>query len=69
MASDGGVTLVGAWLVASKHRTRRYWGFGTFMLSNALWIGWGVHTSSWALIVLQVGLFAMNVRGAKENPA
>jgi hypothetical protein len=62
------VTLVAAWLVASKHRSRRYWGFGTFILSNVLWIVWGAHTSSYALIVLQIGLFLMNVRGARENP-
>lgn len=62
------VTLLAAWLVASKKRRRRYWGFGIFMLSNALWILWGWHTSSYALIVLQVGLFFMNVRGARDNP-
>jgi hypothetical protein len=38
------------------------------MSSNALWILWGWHTSSYGLIVLQVGLFAMNVRGVRENP-
>ena len=62
------VTLVAAWLVASTRRRRRYWGFGTFIASNLLWILWGWHTSSWALIVLQVGLFFMNVRGARDNP-
>ena len=62
------VTLTGAWLVASKHRHRRYWGFGVFIASNVLWILWGLHTAAWALIALQVGLFVMNVRGARENP-
>ncbi len=62
------VTLVAAWLVASKRRRRRYWGFGTFLLSNILWVLWGWHTASWALIVLQIGLCFMNVRGARENP-
>jgi hypothetical protein len=62
------VTLVAAWLVASKHRSWRHWGFAIFILSNLLWIAWGWHTSSYALIVLQVGLFFMNWRGARQNP-
>jgi hypothetical protein len=61
-------TLVAAWFVASKHRVRRHWGFGLFIVSNVLWIVWGWHTSSYALIVLQLGLFVMNLRGSKENP-
>jgi hypothetical protein len=32
-----------------------------------LWITWGWHTHAWALITLQVGLFALNVRGAAKN--
>jgi len=62
------VTLVAAWLVASKRSHRRHWGFWLFVLSNALWIAWGWQAHSYALIVLQVGLFAMNVRGMRENP-
>ncbi len=62
------VTLVAAWLVASKHPSRRHWGFAVFILSNVLWILWGWHSASYALIVLQVGLFLMNLRGARENP-
>jgi len=63
------VTLLAAWLVASKLRTRRSWGFGLFIVSNALWIVWAWHTSSYALIVLQIGLFVTNVRGVRTNPA
>jgi hypothetical protein len=62
------VTLVAGWLVASKRSRRRYWGFWTFILSNVLWVVWGWHTSSYALVALQGGLFCMNVRGAGENP-
>ncbi len=61
------VTLLAAWLVASKRRGRRRWGFALFILSNVLWIAWGWHTSSYALIALQVGLFFMNMRGEQEN--
>ena len=61
------VTLAAAWLVASKSRTRRRAGFWVFLASNALWIGWAIHTQAWALLVLQVGLAFMNVRGERRN--
>lgn len=61
------VTLCAAWLVASRSKQRRAIGFWVFIASNALWIVWAWHTKSWALIALQVGLFAMNVRGAVKN--
>jgi len=61
------VTLTAAWLVASQSKTRRNWGFWTFIASNVLWIIWGWSESAWALVVLQVGLFLLNLRGAKKN--
>jgi len=61
------VTLVAAWLVASQNKRRREVGFWVFIASNLLWIVWAWHAHAWALIALQVGLFAMNVRGAVKN--
>jgi hypothetical protein len=61
------VTLFAAWLVASRQKSRREAGFWWFILSNCLWIVWAWHTRAWALIALQVGLFVMNVRGARKN--
>lgn len=61
------VTLIAAWLVASQSKPRRNWGFWTFILSNALWIVWGWHENAIALIVLQVGLFVLNLRGVRKN--
>ena len=61
------VTLVAAWLVASRDKKRRAHGFWWFIASNILWVVWAWHTDAWALIALQVGLFAMNVRGALKN--
>jgi hypothetical protein len=63
------VTLTASWLVASRSEARRHWGFWTYMLSNLLWVAWGVHTRAWALIALQVGLAVMNIRGARKNDA
>ena len=56
-------SLVAAYLVGSSAKGRRNAGFWVFLLSNLLWVVWGVHTQAWALIALQVGLAALNVRG------
>ena len=58
------VTIIAAWLVASTGKKKRNIGFWLFLLSNALWIIWGIHDKAWALVALQVGLAAMNIRGA-----
>jgi hypothetical protein len=60
-------TLVAAWLVASQSKSRRNWGFWWFIASNILWAAWGWHAQAYALIVLQGGLLALNVRGAKKT--
>jgi hypothetical protein len=61
------VTIVAAWLVASTSKRRRALGFWCFLLSNLLWIAWGWHTAAWALLVLQIALAALNIRGAYKN--
>jgi hypothetical protein len=61
------VTLCAAFLVGARHARRRIVGFWLFILSNVLWITWGIHDEAWALIALQAGLFAMNVRGIVRN--
>ncbi|ALK99529.1 amino acid transporter [Massilia sp. WF1] len=61
------VTLGAAFLVGARHARRRIFGFYTFILSNILWIVWGVHDEAWALIALQAGLLAMNLRGIVRN--
>lgn len=61
------VTLYAAYLLGSKRTDRRILGFSMFILSNVLWIAWGWHDEAWALIALQVGLLATNVRGIIQN--
>lgn len=61
------VTLYAAYLIGSEPEDRRIFGFSMFVLSNLLWIVWGLHDEAWALIALQVGLFVMNVRGIVKN--
>jgi hypothetical protein len=60
-------TLVAAFLVGSHSARLRVWGFGLFVISNVLWVIWGLPEQAWALIVLQIGLFLLNARGAKQN--
>ncbi len=61
------VTVWAAWLVASSLKRRRLLGFWIFLLSNVLWVAWGLHSHAWALVFLQLCLAAMNVRGAKKS--
>ena len=64
------VTVAASWLVGSTRSPRRKLGFWIFLASNALWIAWGWHAAAWALVLLQVCLAAMNIRGcAKAEPA
>lgn len=60
-------SVVAAWLVASNAPRRRNVGFWVFLLSNVLWVAWGLHTSAYALIALQVCLAALNVRGLRKT--
>ena len=56
-------SVTAAWLVASRSEYRRNLGFWVFLLSNVLWVIWGVHIEAWGLIALQVCLAVLNVRG------
>lgn len=60
-------SVLAAWLVASTKAHRRNIGFWVFLFSNVLWTAWGVHTKAYALIVLQVTLALMNIRGLKKT--
>ena len=61
------VTVAAAWLVASRSRRRRTFGFWVFLSSNVLWSVWGWHAQAYALIVLQLCLAVMNARGVYRN--
>jgi hypothetical protein len=61
------VTVVAAWLVSSTRKFKRNWGFWTFLLSNILWIVWAVGDRAYAMIVLQICLAVMNIRGVRTN--
>ena len=61
------VTVAASWYVASNSKGRRNFGFWLFLVSNILWVVWGIYAHAYALIVLQVCLAIMNIRGAKKT--
>lgn len=61
------VTVGAAWLSAAQTKRRREIGFWCFIVSNVLWIAWGLPAQAYALVVLQLALAAMNIRGAMKN--
>ena len=61
------VTIVAAWLIASQSKRKRKFGFWCFLLSNSLWVVWGWHDQAYALIVMQIALAILNIRGASKN--
>ena len=62
-------TIWASWLVASSQSAHRNRGFWVFLLSNALWVAWGLHSGAPALVALQFALAAMNIRGAMKTEA
>lgn len=61
------VTVTASWMVASQRKFKRNWGFWLYLLSNVLWIAWGLHDRAYALILLQLCLAALNLRGVAKN--
>lgn len=63
------ITVIAAWMIGSQRKFKRNWGFWLFLLSNFLRIIWGVADGAYALIVLQLALAGLNIRGAVKNQA
>ena len=61
------VTLFAVWLVAAQSKKKRRVGFCLFLLSNALWVTWGMQAQAAGLITLHCCLAALNVRGLFKN--
>jgi hypothetical protein len=61
------VTVLAAWLVASRSRGKRSAGFWCFLLSNGLWIAWAWHDRAYALLALQLFLIVTNIRGVLRH--
>lgn len=61
------VTVIASWFAASSRKHRRKYGYWLYLASNAAWVGWGLHARAYALIVLQLFLVVMNVRGLRNT--
>jgi hypothetical protein len=61
------VTVLAAYLVASRVPHKRAVGFWCFLASNVLWTIWGIHDRAYALVGLQFFLAALNIRGVYKN--
>ena len=61
------ITVLACWFVAAQSKSRRKLGFWCYLVSNALWIAWGLHDHAYALVALQVALAILNLRGANKN--
>ena len=61
------ITIVAAYLVASRSAHKRAVGFWCFLAGNVMWVAWGFHDNAWALVGLQFFLAALNIRGVVKN--
>ncbi len=63
------ITVAATYLVASRAVWKRKLSFWCYLASNALWIAWGAHDGAIALILLQVALAILNIRGVLKTEA
>jgi hypothetical protein len=61
------ITVLSAWMVASKRTWKRNEGFWLFLLSNVLWTIWALGDKAYALVFLQMCLAVLNIRGIHNN--
>ena len=61
------ITLAAAWWMASTKPQKRIVAFGMLIVGNLMWIGWGWGDEAWALIALNAGLLALNIRAIMKN--
>jgi hypothetical protein len=61
------VTVAATWLMASRAKPTRNVAFWLFLAGNALWMIWGWHDHAIALVVMQLCLAALNIRGVRKT--
>lgn len=61
------ISLAAAYLLASQRPEKRVVAFWLLIIGNVMWIAWGWGEDAWALIALNAGLMALNVRGIFKN--
>lgn len=61
------VTVFASWLLTSTTKRRRFAGFVCFLVSNVLWVLWAVPAGVYAVVLLQICLALLNMRGLQKN--
>lgn len=61
------ISLAAAWWMGSTKAKKRIVAFILLIIGNLMWIAWGWGEDAWALIALNVGLMALNVRAIMKN--
>ena len=61
------ISLAAAWWMGSRKAQKRVVAFVMLIVGNLMWIAWGWGVQAWALIALNVGLMALNMRGIVKN--
>jgi hypothetical protein len=61
------ISLAAAWWMASRSPRKRIVAFVLLIVGNIMWIAWGWNDEAFALVALNVGLMALNVRGVIKN--
>ena len=64
------VTVYASWLLTSATKRRRCAGFVGFLVSNVLWTLWtlwALPAGVYAVVLLQVCLALLNLRGLQKN--
>ncbi|MDE2365798.1 MAG: hypothetical protein KGM95_02565 [Betaproteobacteria bacterium] len=54
-------------LLTSRSKRKRHAGFLLSLLSNVLWIVWGWYVQALAILVLQIALATINIRGVNKT--
>lgn len=61
------VTVMASWMVSVTQKDERKTGFWLFIVSNILWVIWGVFAHAYALVLLQFCLAITNIHGVIKN--
>ncbi|NHZ65139.1 hypothetical protein [Massilia genomosp. 1] len=61
------ISLAAAWWMGSTKAGKRIVAFCMLIVGNLMWIAWGWGEAAWALIALNLGLLALNVRAIRKN--
>ncbi|HJT50924.1 MAG TPA: hypothetical protein VJ734_03190 [Nitrosospira sp.] len=61
------VNILAVWLLTFPAKRTRHAGFLLSLLSNVLWVIWGLHVQAFAVLGLQFALAALNMRGIRKT--